>query len=148
MWLDAPRRNETFETDPMLLLGQFSDSLWRAWLYVTHTRSLAIALGIGFAILAISLLVASRTRWGQAKPLTKCVVLSVLAHVWLLMYALGSRAVLPQGSPDGRETNMSVAFENDAAYFLPPVPSLDENVQESESEPTEASSDSGFTQRN
>lgn len=120
----------------MLLLGQFSESLWRAWLIVTHTRSLAIALGIGFAILAISLLVASRTRWGQAKPLTKCVVLSVLAHVWLLMYALGSRVVLPQGNPDGRETNISVAFESDAAHFLPSVPSLDESAREAESEPT------------
>ncbi|MCC7335733.1 MAG: hypothetical protein IT422_11580 [Pirellulaceae bacterium] len=128
----------------MLLLGQYSDSLWRAWLYVTHTRSLAIALGIGFAILAISLLVASRTRWGQAKPLTKCVVLSVLAHVWLLMYALGSREVLPQGSPDGRETSMSVAFESDAAHFLPQVPSLEENLQESESKSTADTSENDF----
>ena len=131
----------------MLFLGQFSETLWRAWLYVTHTRSLAIALGVGFAILAISLLVASRTRtrWGQAKPLTKCIVLSVLAHVWLLMYALGSRAVLPQGSPDGHETNMSVAFESDTAHFLPSVPSLDELAQESESQPRSAVSESDFT---
>lgn len=128
----------------MLLLGQFSDSLWRAWLYATHTRSLAIGLGIGFAILAISLLVASRTRWGQAKPLTKCVVLSVLAHVWLLLYALGNPSVLPQGSPDGRETNMSVAFESDATHLLPQVPSLDESLQEPESESTTDTSESDF----
>ncbi|MEO8272134.1 MAG: hypothetical protein ABI557_20660, partial [Aureliella sp.] len=133
------------EIELMLLLGQFSESVWRAWLYLTHTRSLAIALGIGFAILAISLLVASRTRWGQAKPLTKCVVLSVLAHVWLLMYALGSRAVLPQGSPDGRETNMSVAFESEALHFLPQVPSLDESAQESESEPIPDTTEDDFT---
>lgn len=129
----------------MVLFGQISDALWRTWLYVTHTRSLAIALGIGFAIVAIVLLFASRTRWGQAKPLTKCVVLSVLAHVWLLMYALGNRAVLPQGNPDGRETNMSVAFEGDAATFLPTVPSLIEATEDAQNDPPAATTETAFT---
>ncbi len=95
----------------MIHLGQISDQLWRAWLYVTQARSLAVFFGVGFALLAVTLLIASRTRWGQAKPLTKCVALSVLAHVWLLMYALGSRAILPQGDPNGREQSVSVSFE-------------------------------------
>jgi hypothetical protein len=38
-------------------------------------------------LLTLSLLVLMRTRWGQARPLSKCVVLSVLAHLWLLAYA-------------------------------------------------------------
>ncbi len=126
----------------MLLLSTISETLWRAWLYVTHTRSLAIGLGVAFAILALVLLVASRTRWGQAKPLTKCVVLSVLAHVWLLMYALGSRTVLPQGSPTGQQTSMSVAFEQDPSSAIPalqddalnPKSSNSDNSQSSELE--------------
>lgn len=96
----------------MLMFLEISDSLWRTWAYVTQPRLLAVAFGIGFALLAITLFIASRTRWGQAKPLTKCIVLSVLAHVWLLMYALGSRNVLPQGDPQGRQQNMSVSFED------------------------------------
>lgn len=99
----------------MMHLGQISDQLWRAWLYVTQARSLAVFFGIGFALLAVMLLVASRTRWGQAKPLTKCIALSVLAHVWLLMYALGTRAILPQGDPHGREQSVSVSFENESS---------------------------------
>ena len=120
-----------------MLLGKISDTLWRGWLYVTHTRSLAIGLGVGFAILAIVLLIASRTRWGQAKPLTKCVILSVLAHVWLLMYALGGRSVLPQGSPDGRDTNRSVAFERQAT-FVPLLASPSQTAADDESAAADA----------
>jgi Squalene-hopene cyclase C-terminal domain len=72
---------------------------------------LAIIAGVGFALLAITFFVASRTRWGQTKPLTKCVVLSILAHIWLLMYAMGVRTVLPQGDPHGHENGMAMSFE-------------------------------------
>lgn len=121
----------------MFLCGQITDQLWRAWLYLTHTRSLALLLAIGFAGLAIVLLIASRKRWGQAKPLTKAVVLSVLAHVWLLMYVVGTRAVLPQGKPTGAETSMSVAFESNT---LDAAPSLLQEPKENETgEPAVAS---------
>lgn len=124
-----------------MLLGQISETLWRGWLYVTHTRSLAIGLGVGFAILAIVLLIASRTRWGQAKPLTKCVILSVLAHVWLLMYALGGRIVLPQGNPEGGDTNMSVAFESQST-FIPLLASPSDAAAEDQSDAADAADQS------
>ncbi len=54
-------------------------------------RSLGIALWIGLALLTISLLVLMRTRWGQVKPLSKCVALSIFAHVLLGGYAYGTR---------------------------------------------------------
>lgn len=60
----------------------------------------AIVLGVLFAIVAITLLVASWTRWGQTKSLTKCIALAFLAHVWLLMYAYGTRVLVP-GSGGG-----------------------------------------------
>ncbi|MCY2999754.1 MAG: hypothetical protein NT168_16775, partial [Planctomycetota bacterium] len=42
------------------------------------------------------LLVLSWTRWGQSKLLTKCIAIAVLAHIWLLLYAYGTR--IPYGS--------------------------------------------------
>ncbi len=121
----------------MFVCGQISEQLWRGWLYLTHTRSLALLLGIGFAVLAIALFIASRTRWGQTKPLTKAIALSVLAHVWLLLYVAGTRPVLPQGNTTGHETNMSVAFESE---LLDAAPSLLHEPNDGGTEdPTEAS---------
>jgi len=54
---------------------------------VVTMPALTTILGIGLALLSITLLVVMRTRWGQAKPLSKCVALSVLAHVLLIGYA-------------------------------------------------------------
>jgi len=65
----------------------------------TASRAWAIVLGVVFAVIAISLLVASWTRWGQTKPLAKCVGIAVLAHIWLLMYAYGTRIVSPGFGP-------------------------------------------------
>lgn len=112
----------------MWLISSAFDSIYRAWAYVTQGRTFAMVLGVGFAVLAISLLIASRTRWGQAKPLTKCVVLSVMAHVWLLMYAYGTRVILPQGDPRGREHAMAISMDN----------TLDPSIDESSSDSSEA----------
>jgi hypothetical protein len=49
----------------------------------------AIALMIGLGLLAVSLLLLTFTRWGQAKPLSKCLALSVFAHILLMAYAYG-----------------------------------------------------------
>jgi len=59
----------------------------------SNSRTWAIFLGVVFAAIAISLLVASWTRWGQSKPLAKCVGIAMLAHIWLLLYAYGTRIV-------------------------------------------------------
>ena len=68
-------------------------------------RVWAIVLGTLLAIVAISLLIASWTKWGQTKSLTKCIALAFLAHVWLLMYAYGTRIVTP-GLGGGNEGGM------------------------------------------
>ncbi|MCA9194031.1 MAG: terpene cyclase/mutase family protein [Planctomycetales bacterium] len=103
---------------------QLSQNAWQTWIYLSSGRGLAIVLGIAFAVLAITLFVLSRTRWGQAKPLTICIVLSVLAHVFLLMYALGNRPILPQGSHHGSEQSLAVSLE------LADIPSLDVDLSE------------------
>jgi hypothetical protein len=59
------------------------------------SRAWAIFLGVAFAAIALSLLIASWTRWGQSKPLAKCIGIAFLAHVWLLLYAYGTRIAYP-----------------------------------------------------
>lgn len=50
-------------------------------------RSLWIMLWSGLAALTVALLIVTRTRWGQTRPLSKCVVLSVFSHLLLTGYA-------------------------------------------------------------
>lgn len=86
------------------------DAGWRFWLYLSSGRVMAIVFGVAFAVLAIGLFIASKTKWGRAKPLTKFVVLSVVLHVWLLIYAVGSVPVLPQGDPNGVDRGVDDAI--------------------------------------
>ncbi|MEI6526358.1 MAG: prenyltransferase/squalene oxidase repeat-containing protein [Planctomycetota bacterium] len=60
-------------------------------------RAWAIFLGCFLAAVALGLLILSWTRWGQSKLLTKCIAIALLAHIWLLLYAYGTR--IPYGSP-------------------------------------------------
>lgn len=59
-------------------------------------RAWAIFLGCFLAAVAIGLLILSWTRWGQSKLLTKCIAIAFLAHIWLLLYAYGTR--IPYGN--------------------------------------------------
>ncbi|MFK7737205.1 MAG: hypothetical protein AB8B50_14310 [Pirellulaceae bacterium] len=116
-------------------LEQLSDQAGRSWLYLTQGKVLAVVFGIVFALIAVGLLILSRTKWGRAKPLTKFVVVSVLLHVWLLMYAVGSRRILPQGNPDGSQSSLaqrsvSVEFESAA---VDGSATLDDSVEAGES---------------
>jgi hypothetical protein len=101
----------------MIWLEMIAEKFWQGWAYLSSGRTPAILAGIAFALLAIILWLATktrwgqRTRWGQSKTLTKCIVLSILAHVWLLMYALGNRTVLPQGDPKGSRDAFVMTFE-------------------------------------
>lgn len=84
---------------PIAVIGASPDRIW------------AIVLGVFLAIVAIALLVASWTKWGQTKSLTKCIVLAFLAHVWLLMYAYGTRIVTPGvGGGNGGGVRQSVEY--------------------------------------
>jgi hypothetical protein len=55
--------------------------------FLLSPRTVWVALSVGLALLTIALLILMRTRWGQARPLSKCVVLSVFAHLLLIGYA-------------------------------------------------------------
>jgi hypothetical protein len=97
----------------------------------SNSQILAVALGVIFALIAIGLVIASWTRWGQNKAITNCVVLAVLAHIGLLMYAYGTRVVAPRiGDGTAATGPMRVRL-------LDSVPTLASPESESGAEPTE-----------
>ena len=66
-------------------------TLFASWLQsLLQARSLAMALWAGLAVLTLALLILMRTRWGQVKPLSKCVALSIYAHILFFGYAYGT----------------------------------------------------------
>jgi hypothetical protein len=97
-------------------------------------RIWAIVLGVLLAVVAIALLVASWTKWGQTKSLTKCIAIAFLAHVWLLMYAYGTRGLVP-GIGGG---NQGGARQESAAMIM----TIMEMQSELESENAESESSS------
>lgn len=96
----------------MLIRTIIADTLSAA---VFNTRTLGIVVWIGLAVLSIALLVLMRTRWGQVKPLSKCIVLSVFAHFLLFMYAYGTRLFIPPPPGRGDEVIQLAFVSTDAA---------------------------------
>jgi hypothetical protein len=88
-----------------------------AWLLADSTTGsiplanqvLSVAIWVGVAVLTIALLILMRTRWGQVQPLSKCVVLSVFAHVLLILFAYTTRLLENQVSV-GQDDAFQVAF--------------------------------------
>ncbi|HEY2895425.1 MAG TPA: hypothetical protein VGJ16_14470, partial [Pirellulales bacterium] len=77
----------------------------------------------GLVVLTLAILILIRTRWGQSQPLSKCVVLSLLAHLLLGIYlttinivtssvgapdGTGIQIALVEGSPDGTESRAAL----------------------------------------
>ena len=60
------------------------------------STNLQIVLLIGSGILAVGLLMLALTRWGHSKPVYKCVILSVIAHILLIAYAWGTHLITPE----------------------------------------------------
>ncbi len=88
-------------------------------------RTWAVVLGVLAAVVSLALIVVSWTRWGQTKSLTKCVVLAVLAHIWLLMYAYGTRVIVPGDGPGngGGQQTFHVEFVPEAEESTPSLES-------------------------
>lgn len=91
---------------------------------IASLEGAVIALWIGLAFLTVTLFILSRTRWGQERPLRKCLALSILAHVLLMGYATTVKIVsgipvrdpapvvhisLDEGSPWDKSTEESGA---------------------------------------
>lgn len=79
--------------------------LGQLWHAVFGQQLLWWGLWLGLAVLTVGLAILMRTRWGQSQPLSKCLALSLLAHLLMAGYgttvqivhqtleATGSRAV-------------------------------------------------------
>jgi outer membrane biosynthesis protein TonB len=72
-------------------VGLFADNLLLASTSIAPARTLAMILAVGLGIITIGLGILVWTRWGQARPLTKCAGLSLVAHLLLLCYCYGTR---------------------------------------------------------
>lgn len=95
------------------------DNLVQEATAVARPGEQAVWLLVGAAALGLALLVLMRTRWGQAKPLSVCMVLSILAHLLLMVYAycFQTFVAVPQ---TGREQIVQVNLLPDVED--PPVP--------------------------
>ena len=95
--------------------------LLATWLETAWSRLPWILLGSGVAVLWLSLLVLMLSRWGQARPLSKCAALSVLVHVLLLGYAYMTNLLQPPMMGPGRST-VSVQLLTDSVESVPEPP--------------------------
>jgi hypothetical protein len=55
--------------------------------FLSGTQLVVGLLWAGLAVFTITLLIMMQTRWGQSRPLRKCIILSLLAHLLLAGYA-------------------------------------------------------------
>ncbi len=74
----------------MFLLANSIEQLLQ-WCF--SSTNLQILLLTGSGVLAIGLLTLALTRWGASRPVWKCVILSVMAHVLLIGYAWGTHLI-------------------------------------------------------
>src|SRR5436305_9861954 len=89
---------------------------------VSASRPLAIILALGFLTLFVLIAVLVWTRFGQARPLSKCVILSLLAHLLLLIYAYSTHILY---GPPGRWTGQIVHVRlRDAADDVEAAPAV------------------------
>lgn len=87
---------------------------------------LALILAAGLAIVFVLLAILLWTSWGQARPISKCVVLSLLAHLLLLVYAWSTRVLLATpGTWSGRAVTIRLhdaADDEEAAPLAAAAP--------------------------
>ena len=85
-------------------LLEFIDNTANSTLEFFSSSNLQMFLLVGTGLLTVGLLILALTRWGHSRPLWKCVVLSVTAHILLLGYAYGTRLILVKPSAEKADT--------------------------------------------
>ena len=93
----------------MLLWGD-ANPIWD--LIGTHSMTLAMAAGL--LLITLAVFVMSRTKWGQARPLSKCMVLSVFAHILFMTFAYGTKLILDAPPADNQSTFKVTVFGEDS----------------------------------
>lgn len=79
-----------------------------------------LILWIGLAVLTVALLLLTQTSWGQSRPLRKCAVLSLLAHVLLACLAMTVR-IVTGGAGAVEEPAMYVVIDPASEHADEPV---------------------------
>ena len=92
-------------------LSETGDFLYR----MIAERNITFMLTVGIIVLTIALFVLMRTRWGQAKPVSKCIALSILAHVLLIGYAWSTKLIFNVPAPQTVNSPTQVTLIHDAA---------------------------------
>jgi hypothetical protein len=83
-------------------------------------RTLAIVLALGFVAVFVALVVMVWTRWGQARPMSKCAGLSFAAHALLLIYAYSTQVLFDKpGSLFGQTVKVYVPDAHDDEEAAP-----------------------------
>lgn len=103
----------------------FASMLSRLSAVITSVHPVFWVIFSGTVILTVALIVLMRTRWGRSRPLRKCVVLSIYAHLLLLLIAYATTfkqvgAAGPQrGTPAFIVTSVKVVEEPDGKLETP-----------------------------
>lgn len=84
----------------------------RVFAFLAGTEFILGLLWTGLAALSIALFILAHTRWGQSRPLRKCFILSLLAHVLFACYATTVQIVASRPASPG-ETVMQVRIGAD-----------------------------------
>ena len=104
---------------------------------LTSINVLVALLWLGLAALSVALVVLMRTRWGQSRPLRKCVALSILAHLLFFGYATTIEIVSAIEPPGEEVMHVSlVDASRDQASNPPPRQSPDEPWEQFAAEKT------------
>ncbi|MCL4203252.1 MAG: squalene--hopene cyclase [Pirellulaceae bacterium] len=90
-------------------MGAVLESLYEAATGIARPGTVTTVLLAGMAVVVIALLVLMRTRWGEAKPLSKCMALSIFAHLLLIVYAYYMQTFVAVPLP-GREEVVQVTL--------------------------------------
>ena len=100
----------------MIILANFIDQLLQ-WCF--NSSNLQILLLVGSGVLVIGLLTLALTRWGASRPVLKCVILSVMAHVLLIGFAWGTHMIKPEEEDQlSLSEPMRVNFQEDVGESM------------------------------
>lgn len=83
-------------------------------------RTLSLALGFGLFTVFVLFTILVWSRWGQARPISKCIVLSLLAHLLLLIYGYSTHILAgPPGRWNGQAVTMRIRDASDPVEAAP-----------------------------
>ena len=94
---------------------------------INSARVVEISMWAGLCALSLSLIILAWTRWGNVKTTSKCIWLSVLAHVLLVLYAYETRLFLPGPGTSGGEAIVPITLisESEDSLDAPPESTID-----------------------